>query len=114
MRYDLDVLDIRLMLICIQIQKRNNKAGPFLISGSRDKTIKAWDVSVGACLFTLIGHDNWVRGVAWHPGGKYIISASDDKTIRVWDVVNKRCFKTLEAHSHFCTTIGEFHLIILI
>lgn len=87
--------------------KRNNKPGPFLISGSRDKTIKVWDVSVGSCLFTLIGHDNWVRGICWHPGGKYIVSASDDKTIRVWDVVNQRCFKTLEAHTHFCTTIGK-------
>ncbi|RWS16790.1 lissencephaly-1-like protein [Dinothrombium tinctorium] len=88
--------------------KRSNRSGPFLVSGSRDKTIKIWDVSVGLCLFTLIGHDNWVRGVCWHPGGKYIVSASDDKTLRIWDVVNKRCSKTLEAHSHFCTTI-DFH-----
>lgn len=80
----------------------------FLISGSRDKTIKVWDVNVGSCLFTLIGHDNWVRGVCWHPGGKYIISVSDDKTMRIWDVINKRCYKTVEAHSHFCTTL-DFH-----
>ena len=73
--------------------------GPFLASGSRDKTIKVmqinyssvckqnsrrkylyflicaihyqvWDVSTGMCLFTLIGHDNWIRGISWHPGGK--------------------------------------------
>lgn len=94
------------------ITNNNNSSGsaigPFLISGSRDKTIKVWDVSAGTCLFTLIGHDNWVRGVCWHPGGKYIISVSDDKTLRVWDIVNKRCFKTIEAHSHFCTSI-DFH-----
>ena len=97
------------MIISIDIQmKRNNKLfGPFLASGSRDKTIKVWDVSVGVCLFTLIGHDNWVRGVAWHPGGKYIVSCSDDKTIRVWDILNKRLNKTLEsAHNHFCTSLG--------
>lgn len=84
-----------------------NRAGLFLVSGSRDRTIKVWDVSVGVCLFTLIGHDNWVRGICWHPGGNYIISCSDDKTIRVWDIKNKRCFKSLEAHSHFCTTLGR-------
>lgn len=90
-------------------QKSSDRtAGPFLISGSRDKTIKVWDVNVGYCLFTLIGHDNWVRGVCWHPGGKYIISVSDDKTLRVWDIVNKRCYKTLDAHSHFCTSL-DFH-----
>lgn len=63
------------------------------------------------CLITLTGHDNWVRGIAFHPGGKYMISASDDKTIRVWDLHNKRCMKTLYAHQHFCTSIGECEIL---
>lgn len=67
-----------------------------------------WDVGVGLCLFTLVGHDNWVRGLLVHPGGKYILSASDDKTVRMWDIKNKRCQKTLDAHSHFCTSLGNF------
>ena len=54
------------------------------------------------------GHDNWVRGLVFHPFGKYIVSASDDKTIRIWDVKNRRCHKTLDAHDHFCTTVGKF------
>lgn len=28
--------------------------GPFLVSGSRDKLIKLWDISTGACLFSLV------------------------------------------------------------
>nr|AAL90338.1 RE19540p [Drosophila melanogaster] len=88
--------------------KKGHHQGPFLASGSRDKTIRIWDVSVGLCLLTLSGHDNWVRGLAFHPGGKYLVSASDDKTIRVWDLRNKRCMKTLYAHQHFCTSI-DFH-----
>lgn len=82
--------------------------GPFLVSGSRDKTIKVWDVSTGLALFTLVGHDNWVRGVKFHPGGKYLLSASDDKTLRVWELAHQRCCKTLDAHSHFCTSL-DFH-----
>ncbi len=31
-----------------------DRTGPFLVSGSRDKTIRFWDVSVGLCLFTLV------------------------------------------------------------
>jgi platelet-activating factor acetylhydrolase IB subunit alpha len=88
--------------------KKGQRSGPFLISGSRDKTIKMWDISTGMCIFTLIGHDNWVRGLVFHPGGKYIVSASDDKTVRVWDIANKRNSKTLEAHQHFVTSI-DFH-----
>ena len=94
------------------LQHTNHKifafSGPFLASGSRDKSIKVWDVSSGQCLFTLVGHDNWIRGLSWHPGGKYLLSASDDKSLRVWDVPHKRCSKRLEAHTHFCTSI-DFH-----
>ena len=74
--------------------------GPFLASGSRDKTIKIWDVSTGVCLVTLTGHDNWVRSLSWHPGGKYLLSASDDKSLRVWDVAHKRCAKRLVLSVH--------------
>lgn len=59
-------------------------------------------------LIVQIGHDNWIRGVIFHPGGKYLLSVGDDKTMRVWDVRNKRNAKTLEAHQHFVTAI-DFH-----
>lgn len=85
--------------------KKGARSGPFLLSGSRDKNIKMWDVSVGLCLFSLIGHDNWIRGLVFHPGGKYVLSASDDKTLRIWDIKNKRNQKTLDAHQHFVTSI---------
>ncbi|XP_033119059.1 lissencephaly-1 homolog [Anneissia japonica] len=88
--------------------KKGGRSGPYLISGSRDKTIKMWDVSAGICIMTLVGHDNWVRGILFHPGGKYIMSAADDKTLKVWDYKNKRCSKTLEAHDHFTTSL-DFH-----
>lgn len=80
-------------------------SGPYLCSGSRDKTIKVWDVTTLQCLFTLIGHNNWIRALQFHPGGKYLLSVSDDKTLRVWDLKTKRNSKTLEAHSHFVTSI---------
>ena len=41
-------------LIFVFQNKKEKRSGPFLISGSRDKTIKMWDVSVGLCLFTLV------------------------------------------------------------
>lgn len=34
--------------------KKGQMSGPYLISGSRDKTIKMWDVSTQMCLFTLV------------------------------------------------------------
>ncbi|XP_039269380.1 platelet-activating factor acetylhydrolase IB subunit beta-like [Styela clava] len=85
--------------------RKDSKVGPFLASGSRDKSIRIWDVSTSQCVFVLTGHDNWVRGLSFHSRGKYLLSASDDKTLRVWDIKNKRCHKTLAAHEHFVTTL---------
>ncbi|KAJ1325945.1 platelet-activating factor acetylhydrolase IB subunit alpha [Microdochium nivale] len=78
----------------------------FMATGSRDKTIKIWDAR-GTCIKTLVGHDNWVRALLFHPGGKYLVSVADDKSIRCWDLSQEgKCVKTLsDAHEHFITCI---------
>jgi platelet-activating factor acetylhydrolase IB subunit alpha len=83
-----------------------SSSAEFVATGSRDKTIKLWD-GRGTLIKTLIGHDNWIRGLVFHPGGKYLLSASDDKTIRCWDLTQEgRCVKTVEdAHGHFVSCI---------
>ncbi|PWA03219.1 hypothetical protein BB558_000629 [Smittium angustum] len=78
--------------------------GQYVFSCSRDKTIKLWDCT-GQSVFTFVGHDNWVRGLCFHPSGKYIISVSDDKLMKIWDLSNGRCKKSFEAASHFVTSI---------
>jgi platelet-activating factor acetylhydrolase IB subunit alpha len=82
------------------------EAKDYLVSGSRDKTIKIWEVKNSRCVVTLTGHDNWVNEVAFHPNGRFLLSVSDDKSIRVWDLNNGRCYKKmLNAHSHFICSI---------
>lgn len=78
----------------------------FMATGSRDKTIKLWDAR-GTCLMTLVGHDNWVRGLVFHPGGKYLLSVSDDKTLRCWDLSQGgKCVKALRnSHERFVTCL---------
>lgn len=86
-----------------------NAARPpeFVASGSRDKTIKIWEVWTGNCLMTLRGHDNWVRKLVFHNGGSYIYSCSDDKSIRAWDLKSGGCArKLLDVHNHFVLCVA--------
>lgn len=78
----------------------------FMATGSRDKTIKLWDAR-GTCLRTLIGHDDWVSALVFHPGGRYLLSVADDKTLRCWDLSQEgACAKVLgDAHDQFITCL---------
>lgn len=90
----------------IKAKSGDSTPGLFVASGGRDKVIKIWDTSTGSCIRTLVGHDNWVRGLAFSPNGKFLLSCSDDKTVRVWDLkAGARCSKTIDAHDHFVTSI---------
>jgi platelet-activating factor acetylhydrolase IB subunit alpha len=83
-----------------------SSSAEFMATGSRDKTIKLWDAR-GNCIKTLIGHDNWVRALVFHPGGKYLLSAADDKTLRCWDLSQEgKMVKNLDsAHGHFVSCL---------
>ena len=41
-------------LTLMQGGKRGGAAGPYLVSASRDKTIRLWDCGTGMCLMTLV------------------------------------------------------------
>ena len=70
------------------------------ISGSRDKTVRVWDLESGECLKVLEGHAGSVDCVALTPDGRKGISGSDDKTVRVWDLESGVCLKVLEGHTN--------------
>ncbi len=85
----------------------NRAVKDYLASGSRDKTIKIWEVKNARCVITLVGHDNWVTDLCFHPGGRYLISVSDDKSLRCWDLTSGRCSKKLlNIHNHFVTSVA--------
>lgn len=84
----------------------SSSSAEFVATGSRDKTIRLWDAR-GTLIKTLVGHDNWVRALVFHPGGKYLLSVSDDKTVRCWDFTQEcKCVRTVtDAHGHFVSCI---------
>lgn len=85
------------------LEGREDKGGMFLISCSRDNTIRLWFISEGVCVRTFNGHENWVRDVQFHPSGRYFMSCSDDNSIRVWDMkkFGRVCVRFDNAHESF-------------
>ena len=55
------------------------------LSGSRDKSIKLWDVKSGQCIRMYQGHFNTVS-IVISLGSKKFPSGSLDWTIRIWSV----------------------------
>ena len=56
------------------------------ISGSRDKTLKVWDLASGELRHTLEGHSHSVTAVAVTPDGLQAISGSWENTLKVWNL----------------------------
>ncbi len=73
--------------------------GKSLITGSRDTTIKVFEMPQVNEIQTLRGHSGWVRSLAVSPDGKVLVSASDDQTIKLWDLATGRLFRTLKGHT---------------
>lgn len=71
----------------------------FIVSGSRDSTVKVWILNPKLSNYKLQGHTNWVNSVAISPDDKLIASASSDKSIKVWSVLEQSELYTLNGHS---------------
>jgi WD40 repeat protein len=72
--------------------------GRQVISISKDKTFRLWDLASGACLHTFKGHRDSVMACALTPDGRQVVSASWDKTLKLWDLTNGTCLRTFEGH----------------
>jgi platelet-activating factor acetylhydrolase IB subunit alpha len=80
--------------------------GEQLLSASRDKTVKVWDLTSGYCLKTLSGHTDWVKRVACNLYGTVIASSSKDSKIILWDLGGKSpIINSLESHEHVIDSI---------
>ncbi|MGH7260664.1 MAG: WD40 repeat domain-containing protein, partial [Nitrospiraceae bacterium] len=73
--------------------------GKILVTGSRDTTIKFFEMPQLTELRMLKGHSGWVRALAMSPDGTVLVSGSDDQTIKMWEIATGRLFRTLKGHA---------------
>lgn len=55
-----------------------------IVSGSKDTTLKVWDVKKKSLMFDLPGHSDEIFAVDWSPDGEKVASGSKDKILRIW------------------------------
>jgi WD40 repeat protein len=78
-----------------------------IISCSKDKTIKIWNVDTGQCLKTLIAHSLAVNTIFLLANNK-LASGSSDKTVKIWNLDTYICDITLEDYNSPVFSLVEF------
>jgi platelet-activating factor acetylhydrolase IB subunit alpha len=73
----------------------------FVLSASRDATVKMWDVETGFCEHTTSDHNDWVRCLAVRKSdGSIWASSGNDQVIYVYDTATKQKIVELRGHEH--------------
>ena len=61
----------------------NNK---LIVTGSKDRTVRIFNIKSRRCVKILKGHKKIVTSVAFSLDNKYVLSGSEDQTVRMWNV----------------------------
>ncbi|MFN6400398.1 MAG: WD40 repeat domain-containing protein, partial [Planctomycetota bacterium] len=67
-------------LLCCRV----DPSGKFVFAGGIDYTIQRWEIATGNKT-ALIGHDNWVRTLAFSPDGSACFSGGYDGRLIAWE-----------------------------
>ncbi|PKC12496.1 WD40 repeat-like protein [Rhizophagus irregularis] len=92
-------------IYCVQFDEHK------IISGSRDDTIKIWDIKTGYCIRTYRGHRQSVLCLQYDDD--IIVSGSSDATIIIWNLATGEIIRTLEGHSESVLNLrfNENHIV---
>jgi len=83
-----------------------------VVSGSRDKTIKVWDLRAGTCTAT-INLASMVSCLGVLPDGKVVVGEEDRKDfgVKLYDVDREKCIAELPGHTAWVKCVGVFRKV---
>ena len=72
--------------------------GRYLVSGSKDRTLRIWDVQRRKYLYMFPRQHDQVTAVALSPDGSLVISGGRDASIRCWNLLTREFLGTFTGH----------------
>jgi WD40 repeat protein len=81
--------------------------GERVLTGSKDGTLKLWDIATARLVRTFVGHKGDVTEVALSRDGSRALSGGEDKTVRLWEVATGRLIRTIDAHPGSHTNVNS-------
>jgi WD40 repeat protein len=87
--------------------------GKTLVTGSRDKSIRVWDLNTTKVIRMLQGHNDEITTLAFSKDGTQLASASKDQNIRIWSLSSADEHRNFAGHEGYVwsaafTTDGKF------
>src|ERR1043166_8652797 len=75
-----------LVVVAVAVSPDSN----YVVTESRDKSAKLWELSTGREVRSFLGHDFSVTSVDVSSDGKYLLTGSNDETVKLWEVETGR------------------------
>jgi WD40 repeat protein len=99
-------------IYCLQLYTYPETGVQVLFTGSRDRTIREWNLSTGSVTRVIGGvHEGSVLSICVHGG--YIASAGSDRRVAVWDLADNKLVKVIGDHedSVLCVRFDDQRLV---
>jgi F-box and WD-40 domain protein 1/11 len=99
-------------IYCLQLYTYPETGNQVLFTGSKDRTIKEWDLATDTVLRTIEGvHEGSVLSICVY--GDYLASAGSDSNVVVWDLVEHKVAKVIDDHedSVLCVRFDDARLV---
>jgi WD40 repeat protein len=85
------------LVTCAQME------GPLLITGSRDRLVRSWNLITGQPLNRYEGHERTLFKLQFDD--ERIVTCSRDRTLRIWDRNTGACLNILHGHENEVTCV---------
>lgn len=80
--------------------------GTSVASGSRDGSVRLWEVPTGREQAQLLAHQGEVRALTHSPDGDFLLTAGDDREVRLWDLSKQEVVQKFTGHQEPVTALA--------